>query len=46
MFKDEAHAQKACEKVRREVSPQSAREMRDAWVKEVVRRKKELDILA
>ena len=30
--RDEAHAQNAYEKVRREVNPQSAREMRDAWV--------------
>ncbi len=35
VFKDEAHAQNAYEKVRREKRPQSAREMRDAWVEEV-----------
>jgi hypothetical protein len=46
VFKDEAHAQNAYEKVRREVNPQSAREMRDAWVEEVMRRREELDIAA
>jgi hypothetical protein len=41
VFKDEAHAQNAYEKVRRDVNPRSAREMRDAWVEEVVRRREE-----
>jgi hypothetical protein len=39
VFKDEAHTQNAYEKVRRERNPQSAREMRDAWVEEVMGRK-------
>ncbi len=39
VFKDEAHAQNAYEKVRRERNPQSARDMRDAWVEEVLGRK-------
>ncbi|NIM07280.1 MAG: hypothetical protein GTN65_17070, partial [Armatimonadetes bacterium] len=43
VFKEEAHAQNAYEKVRREVNPQSAREMRDAWVEEVMRRKEWLE---
>jgi hypothetical protein len=43
VFKEEAHAQNAYEKLRREVNPQSAREMRDAWVEEVVRRKEWLE---
>jgi hypothetical protein len=38
VFKDEAHAQNAYEKVRRDKRPRSAREMRDAWVEEVMRR--------
>jgi hypothetical protein len=41
VFKDEAHAQNAYEKVRREVNPQSASEMRDARVEEVMRRREE-----
>jgi len=41
VFKDEAHAQNAYDKVRRERKPQAAREMRDAWVEEVMRRKAE-----
>jgi hypothetical protein len=41
VFKGEAHAQNAYEKVRREKRPRSAREMRDAWVGEVMRRKEE-----
>jgi hypothetical protein len=41
VFKDEAHAQNAYDKVKREGQPQSAREMRDAWVEEVMRRKEE-----
>jgi hypothetical protein len=43
VFKDEAHAQNAYEKVRREKRPRSAREMRDAWVEEVTRRKERLE---
>jgi hypothetical protein len=47
VFKDEAHAQNAYDKVKREKQPQSARDMRDAWVGEVMRRKEEvLDIAA
>jgi hypothetical protein len=38
VFKDEAHAQSAYDKVKREKQPQSARDMRDAWVEEVLRR--------
>jgi hypothetical protein len=43
VFKDEAHAQNAYEKVRREKRPRSAREMRDAWVEEVTQRKERLE---
>jgi len=38
VFKDEAHAQNAYEKVKREKDPQTAQEMRDAWVSEVKQR--------
>jgi hypothetical protein len=46
VFKDEAHAQNAYDKVKREKQPQSARDMRDAWVEEVMRRKEEMLDLA
>jgi hypothetical protein len=47
VFRDEAHAQNAYDKVKRERQPQSARDMRDAWVEEVMRRKEEvLDVAA
>lgn len=35
-FRDEAHAQNAYEKIKRERKPKTAREMRDLWVTEVV----------
>jgi hypothetical protein len=47
VFKDEAHAQNAYDKVKRERQPQSARDMCDAWLEEVMRRKEDvLDIAA
>jgi hypothetical protein len=46
VFKDEAHAKNAYDKVKREGQPQSARDMRDAWVEEVMRRKEEAVELA
>jgi hypothetical protein len=43
VFKEEAHAQNAYEKVRRETNPQTARKMRDAWVEEVMQRREWLE---
>jgi hypothetical protein len=41
VFKDEAHAQNTYDKVKHEKQPQTARDMRDAWVEEVMQRKEE-----
>jgi len=43
VFKEEAHAENTYEKVRRETNPQTAREMRDAWVEEVMQRREWLE---